>query len=103
MGRQRCLLAALAQQVDGTTLARNWPKVARALRDEMQTSVAATDLPAWAGLAGRVRNGTMRSLVLTDEVVSTARPDVARIRAQVASGLRPDGRDPAVQDVRSTC
>ncbi len=105
MARQRCLVAAFAQQLDGGQVARRLPDLAAALRESLDTSIALSDLEAWGDLARRVRAaGEIRSLILRPGVIDPTRPDVDRIRSLVAGGLDPGRPDsPAVVDVRDVC
>uniref|UniRef100_UPI00117ABA4E LCP family protein n=1 Tax=Kineosporia sp. R_H_3 TaxID=1961848 RepID=UPI00117ABA4E len=87
MRRQRCLLGALADQVDPTVVLVRGPQLLTALRDHVSTTVDLRDLPAWVGLLDRVRDARVRSLTLDLPVLDDGSPDTAGSRAAVAAAL----------------
>jgi LCP family protein required for cell wall assembly len=87
MARQRCLVSALARQVDAGTVAARLPALIGALRGDVLTSVTLSDLPRWVALLQRIRSGRIRTLVLTDQVINPVHPDVPLIRQLVRSGV----------------
>jgi LCP family protein required for cell wall assembly len=87
MARQKCLVTALARQVDAGAVAARLPALVGALRGSLLTSVALADLPRWVALLQRIRSGRIRALVLTDQVINPVRPDVPLIQQLVRSAL----------------
>uniref|UniRef100_UPI00117A4835 LCP family protein n=1 Tax=Kineosporia sp. A_224 TaxID=1962180 RepID=UPI00117A4835 len=106
MRRQRCLLGALADQVDPTVVLVRGPGILAALRGHMSTTVDLRDLPAWVDLLERVRGARVRSVVLDLPVLPDGSPDVTGSRAAVAAALAagamptagPDGAVTATTD-----
>jgi LCP family protein required for cell wall assembly len=88
MRRQRCVLAALAEQADPLTLARNFPAIARAAQKNVRTDIALDDLDAWVELARRVQGASVRSLPFTEDVVDTTNPNFAQVHRLVRAALR---------------
>jgi LCP family protein required for cell wall assembly len=62
MRRQRCLITTLAKQVDGRTLLTGYAKIARSLKANLHTSIAAGDLADWVKLLGRMRDARIQRL-----------------------------------------
>ncbi len=89
MSRQRCVIAAVTQQSDPVTLARAFPDIAAAIKDNLRMSIPLDDLGAWVTLAMRVKSGKVTSLPFTPANVSTSRPDFERIHAMVQKALKP--------------
>lgn len=89
MRRQRCLIGAIVDQVDPGTMLARYPQLAQVARQNVQTDVAVGDLPAWVDLVERIQKGGIRSLVFTYDVVNVARPDFAKMKAEVAAALVP--------------
>jgi LCP family protein required for cell wall assembly len=90
MRRQRCVIAALAAQVDPLTVVKAYPRLAASAKSNMETDIPLQDLQAWADLALRVKGAHVRSLPFTDQVVpDRANPDFVRIHALIQQALRP--------------
>ncbi|GLY19167.1 transcriptional regulator [Kineosporia sp. NBRC 101677] len=88
MERQRCLIAAVSSQADPVTLATNFPKIAKALKSNMSTSIKQDELQAWVELATRVQGGKQTSLAFTDKVIpDRANPDYDLIHEQVDKAI----------------
>ena len=88
MERQRCVIAAVSGQSDPVTLAKNFPKIARALKENMQTGIKQNELQAWVDLATRVQGAKTTSLPFTDKVVADrANPDYDLIHQQVRKAI----------------
>jgi LCP family protein required for cell wall assembly len=87
MLRQRCLVGALARQLDPATVLRHLPEIARELHQDLTTDVPLNGLDGWVTLLRRVQGAQVRSLVVTDAVTDPARPDLARIRSLVATAI----------------
>ncbi len=86
--RQRCLIGALARQVQPATLLRRYQEVASATDAALDTSIPRHVLADLVTLGQRVRDSSIRSLTLTPPLVSnTADPDIRRIRRLVRRAL----------------
>jgi polyisoprenyl-teichoic acid--peptidoglycan teichoic acid transferase len=89
MRRQRCVIGAIAAQANPANLAKAFPALAAAAKDNIETSIQQSDLEAWVDLTMRVKKaGSIRSLPFTSKVVgSTANPDYDQIHRLVDNAL----------------
>ena len=85
MGRQRCLLAALVDQVDAGTLATRLPRLLTALKGSLTTSLDVDALSDWVSLAARVRQAPITLLGLGSG--PGLAPDYPAIRESVRRAL----------------
>ena len=89
MRRQRCLVGALVRQVNPVKMVANYGAIAAALKSNVSVDIPENDLPAWVTLVGRIQKGTIRSLAMTNGVISVTHPDFAKIHALVLAALTP--------------
>jgi LCP family protein required for cell wall assembly len=87
MARQRCLIGAVTQQVNPVNVARSFPALADAIRQNISMSIRLDDLGAWVTLALKVQKGHVRSLPFVEGVISTVRPDVDKMHELVQQAL----------------
>ncbi|CCI54057.1 LCP family protein [Nostocoides jenkinsii] len=86
MRRQRCVVGALVDQVSPTNMLMRYPELAKVLKEHVSIDIGQQQLPAWVPLIERIqRDGTVRSLPLTNKVIDVGRPDFAKIRELVAN------------------
>jgi LCP family protein required for cell wall assembly len=92
--RQRCVIAALGDEVGPTTLLRSFRGLAKTFRDNITTDIPAKQLPALAKLATSVHQSQVISIGFvpprfTSGATATgaAMPDVPAIRAAVRDAL----------------
>jgi LCP family protein required for cell wall assembly len=95
MARQRCLIGALTQQVNPVTVARSFPALAEAIRQNLSMSIRLDDLGAWVTLAERVQKGSVRSLPFVEGVISTVHPDFDKIHTLVQQALQQPAPQPS--------
>ena len=95
MARQRCLIGAVTQQVNPVTVARSFPALAEAIRQNISMSIRLKDLGAWVTLAQRVQKGRVRSLPFVEGVISTVHPDFDKIHSLVEQALQPPSSTPS--------
>lgn len=89
MRRQRCMVAALVDQVEPMTMLRRYPAIASAAGDNMSVDIPQQELPAWAELVRRVQAAGIKSLPFTLQNTNVANPNFASIRLQVHEALNP--------------
>ncbi|HLS46336.1 MAG TPA: LCP family protein [Ornithinicoccus sp.] len=89
MRRQRCVVAALIDQVNPMTLLQRYPAIVAVAGDNITVDIDQSELPAWAELTERVQGGTMKSLPFTSKNTNTADPDFTAIRREVYLALHP--------------
>ncbi len=94
MRRQRCVIGAIAEQTSPVTVARHFPSIAKALKDNMSTGIPQSDLQAWVDLATRIQGATTTSLAFTDDVIaSRVNPDYDLIHRQVQKAIDKSEQD----------
>ncbi len=103
--RQRCLLGALARQVQPATVLRRYHEVASATDGAVDTNIPRQVLADLVTLGQRVKGSSIRSLTLTSPLVpNTADPDIDQIRALVRRALAAsenDGSGSSSSDTRT--
>ncbi len=92
MARQRCLIAAVTQQINPVKVASSFPELAAAIQDNISMSIRTDDLSAWVTLAQRVQKGQVRSLPFVEGTISTVNPDFDRIHTMVERALKPPAK-----------
>lgn len=89
MRRQRCVVAAVVQQVEPMTMLARYPEIASAAGDSVNVNISPDELPAWAELVKRVQDGSIQSLPFTTDNINVGNPDFPAMRAMVAEALYP--------------
>ncbi|WP_223166643.1 LCP family protein [Nonomuraea sp. SYSU D8015] len=94
MGRQKCLLNAVAKQADPMTLLNSFERLAAATKRAISTDIPQALLPAIVELAQKVKGTKIRSLSFVPPLISTVYPDWSLIRRKVDQALkeRPSAR-----------
>ncbi|KAB8196851.1 LytR family transcriptional regulator [Nonomuraea phyllanthi] len=94
MGRQKCLLNAVAKQADPLTVLNSFERLAAATKRAISTDLPQELLPAVIDLAQKVKDAKIRSLSFVPPLINTAYPDWSLIRHTVAEALesRPANR-----------
>ena len=87
MRRQRCVVGAIVDQVDPVRMLARYPQLADAVADNLRVDIPAGDLPAWAQLVLRMKDGRLQSLPVTNQVVDVGDPDFAAIRELVQEAI----------------
>ncbi|WP_336212429.1 LCP family protein [Nonomuraea sp. LPB2021202275-12-8] len=105
MGRQKCLLNAVAKQADPVTVINSFEGLATATKRAIATDVPQDLLPALVELSQKVKDTRIRSLSFVPPLINTAAPDWRLIRQKVSQVLseRPTLTSPSTpQAARST-
>lgn len=90
MRRQRCMVGALLNQVNPTTMISRYPALAKTLEDNVRIDIPQQDLDEWATLVLRIqKGGSIKSLPLTNENINVNDPDYAKIHAMVDKAIDP--------------
>jgi LCP family protein required for cell wall assembly len=87
MGRQRCMIGAVIKQAKPVTLAANFAQVAKALKKNLSTGIATSQIDAWVELAQRVKGATTTSLPFTNDVINTVNPDIPAVHKLVQKAI----------------
>ncbi|TDC95339.1 LCP family protein [Actinomadura sp. 7K507] len=91
MGRQKCLMWALARQAGPLTVLRSFQRLTRVFKDSVSTDLPRRLLPPLVDLAAKVKNAEITSLQFVPPAVSTWRPDYPEIRRMAARAVRDSG------------
>ncbi|WP_084516830.1 LCP family protein [Microtetraspora niveoalba] len=89
MGRQKCLLNAVAKQADPMAVLRGFERIADATKRYVTTDVPQDMLPALLELSEKIKTSHIRSLQFVPPLVDTADPDWGLIQREVGRALRP--------------
>ena len=90
MRRQRCMVGALLNQVNPTSMLVRYPALAATLEDNVRVDVPEQDLDEWAQLVLQIQEGgSIRSLPLTNDNINTVNPDYDAIHTMVANAIAP--------------
>ena len=95
MRRQRCVIGAAIDQADPRRMALAFPRLAAAASANVLTDIRQNELDAWVELALRIKDASVLSLPLTDDLITPARPDYEGIRDLVREALNPPPPAPA--------
>jgi polyisoprenyl-teichoic acid--peptidoglycan teichoic acid transferase len=88
MGRQKCLLSAIAKQANPTTVLTKFNKLARATKRAMATDIPQDLLPPLVDLSGKFKGGAqIRSLQFVPPVIAPEQPNFRLIRRKVTTAL----------------
>ncbi len=89
MRRQRCVVAAVIEQVNPLTMIQRYPQVVGVAGDNVRADISRDELPAWAELVQRVQNGSIKSLPFTVQNTDVGDPNYTAIRARVQDAIDP--------------
>ncbi|GAA0560624.1 LCP family protein [Actinomadura livida] len=93
MGRQKCLLAAIAEQADPQTVLTSFDKLAAAAKRTLSTDIPQELLPALMKLSEGVKGGAqINSLQFVPPLIYTGSPDFDLIRKLAAEAVNTDPR-----------
>ncbi|MFI6483360.1 LCP family protein [Nonomuraea sp. NPDC050663] len=104
MGRQKCLLNAVAKQADPITVLNSFEKLAGAAKRAISTDVPQSLLPALIDLSMKVKGTQIKSLQFVPPLISTVYPDWALIkqRVRVALAEKPATKTATTRQTSST-
>lgn len=100
MRRQRCMMAALARQVNPSTLLTKLPAILRVAEKNIATDIDLSQLELWSELANRVQKGKIRSLPFTYKIFDNTNPNYQWVHAYVAHAIDPDANPQPATDGR---
>lgn len=90
MRRQRCMVGALLNQVNPTSMLVRYPQLARTLQDNVKVDIPQQDLKAWSELVLRIQDGgKIKSLPLTNKNIDVNNPDYVEIHEMVQDAVNP--------------
>lgn len=90
MRRQRCMVGALLNQVNPTSMITRYPALAKTLEDNVRVDIPQQDLDEWADLVLRIqKGGKIKSLPLTNQNINVNDPDYDEIHEMVDKAIDP--------------
>ncbi|GIH26929.1 hypothetical protein Aph01nite_52390 [Acrocarpospora phusangensis] len=87
MGRQKCLLNAVAKQANPLVVLRGFDQLATVAKRYISTDIPQTLLPPLMTLAAKVKLAQIRSLQFVPPLINTATPDWPFIQSKVKEAL----------------
>ena len=93
MRRQRCMVGALLTQVNPVKILRKYPSLAKVAKNNIQTDIAAKELPAWVELVERIQKGEIHSLTFTIKNTNVVHPDFPKMRTMVKNAINKSNQD----------
>jgi LCP family protein required for cell wall assembly len=87
MARQRCVMTAMVNQLDPTTLLRNFQKIASAGKQVVSTDIPAGELPTFLTLGEQAKSRRIESLQFVPPLIVPHHPDFTLIRQRVAKAI----------------
>ncbi len=93
MGRQSCVIKAVIDQADPTTLVTRFEAITKAGGDMLDTDIPQEAIPAFLELAMRVKDGTQSRILFVhgEDGYDTTNPDYAMIHKKVAAAIAAAG------------
>ncbi|WUI03641.1 LCP family protein [Spirillospora sp. NBC_00431] len=88
MGRQKCLMWALARQAGPLTVLRGFQRLTEILKYSVSTDLPRRMLPPLVALAAKIGNAEITSLRFVPPVISPRRPDYPEIRRLAARAVQ---------------
>ena len=92
MGRQKCLMAAMLQQLTPTTVVTNAVDIANSSKELLTGNMPRTELGQFAELALKARNEKIISVSLVPPQVDTTNPDFVAIHAMIDKAIEKSER-----------
>jgi polyisoprenyl-teichoic acid--peptidoglycan teichoic acid transferase len=87
MDRQRCMINAIVEAADPTTLLSRYQQIAATTQDIVTTDIPQSVVGDFADLALKVKDAGIQSVVFDDSVIRPAYPDYDEIRSLVEEAL----------------
>ena len=87
MARQRCVMTAMVNQLDPTTLLTNFQKIALAGKQVVSTDIPAAELPTFLGLGQQAKSRKIESLQFVPPLIVPHHPDYGVIQQQVSAAI----------------
>ena len=104
MARQRCVMTAMVNQLDPTTLLKNFQRIASAGKQVVSTDIPAADLPTFLTLGQQAKSRRIESVQFVPPLIVPHHPDYSVIRQRVAAVIAASeqGSDAAVTAAPTT-
>ncbi len=87
MGRQKCLMAAMVDQLSPATVLRNATKIAKSGKELLSTNIPAKELGQFADLALKSRATKIRTVSIVPPTFNTVTPNFPQIQAAIQTAI----------------
>jgi LCP family protein required for cell wall assembly len=87
MARQKCVMAAMLQQISPEKVVLNFSKIAKASESTFETNLPQSEVDRFAALALKARGKPISTVSFVPPVITTAHPDITKIHAMVAKAI----------------
>lgn len=87
MARQKCVMAAMLQQVSPKKVVLNFSKIAHASEATFQTNVPQSEVDTFVALALKARTQPVRTVSFVPPQIATSKPDIAKIHRMVRKAI----------------
>ena len=95
MGRQKCLMSAMAAQLNPRSVLTNVQKIADSGKSLLTTNIPAKDLDVFMDLGLKARTQKISSVSLTPPVIYTGNPDYDKVRRVIDEAIsKAEGKAP---------
>jgi LCP family protein required for cell wall assembly len=93
MARQKCVMAAMLQQVSPQKVLANFDDIAKAGSNMVSTSIPTSEVGRFVSLALKAKSQKVATVSLVPPAIVTAHPDIAKVRAMITGAIdRAEGR-----------
>lgn len=97
MARQRCMLGALARQLDPMTVLTRFPQIAGATKVLLDTNLSQRMLERLAGVAGKAGSAKITNVQFVPPLIDTSNPDYELIQATAHEAIDASDRAAAIR------
>jgi LCP family protein required for cell wall assembly len=87
MGRQKCVMAAMLQQLNPRSVLMNAEKIAESSKALLTTDIPQSDLGAFMDLALKAKSQKISTVSLVPPVIYTGNPDYPKVRSLVSKAV----------------
>ncbi len=87
MGRQKCLMTAMLDELSPSTVLANVEKIAESGKSLLETDIPARDLNVFLDLALKAKDQTVSTVSLVPPAIYTGNPDYPKVRRLVANAI----------------
>jgi len=93
MARQKCVMAAMLQQVSPQKVLSNFNAIAKAGSNMVSTSIPASQISTFVDLALKAKSQKVATVSLVPPAIVTAHPDIAKVRSMITTAIdRAEGK-----------
>jgi LCP family protein required for cell wall assembly len=88
MDRQRCVFGAMLNELNPMTILKNYRSLADAIGDVIATDITQDELERLIDVSRKTKDAGIASVAFTNQLINSADPDIAYIRAKVAAAIK---------------